>query len=452
MRERTPTVTDETLVMRLAERAHGLAFDDLPRRAVEQAKDHLVHNLGLALRGHRRDHGRQAVRVARSLSGDRGACSIIGSGARVTPLDAAFANCTLMRTDGLDDVLFPAGIHAGLVTMPVALALGEDGARPGRDVLAAILAGYEVMGALATGEFAWNAETPRRPTAVFGTFGAATVAARLLDLDVEQTAHALGYAANTAMGLAEGEPVTHWYSLLARSGLLGAVLAREGGVAASTVLEGRYGFFRTLLSREPPADPELLGLGRGRLAIEDATVKRYPGTAANIVPIQLAVGLTERHGLTPADVSGIEISLPVERLNFFQGHAPGPFRSRAEATSSVVFWVASVLTKGHLDVRQADRFDDPEVGRLAELTGVTFVAGRPLRYAEVAVTTTDGRRLSAEGDSHVLPSSEWLPWLEENAADLLSVGQLEQVAALVADLDALDDVADLLRALRPADR
>jgi 2-methylcitrate dehydratase PrpD len=441
-------VTAEALVVRLAERAQGLAFDDLPPYVVGQAKDHLVHNLGLALRGHRRDHGRQAVRVARSLSGDRGTCSIIGSDARATPLDAAFANCTLMRTDGLDDVLFPAGVHAGLVTMPVALALGEDGARSGQEVLAAIVAGYEVMGALATGGFAWDADVPRRPTAVFGTFGAATVAARLLDLDVEQTAHALGYAANTAMGLAEGEPVTHWYGLLARSGLLGAVLAREGGVAASTVLEGHYGFFRTLLGRQAPGDEELLALGRGRFAIEDATVKRYPGTAANIVPIQLAVELTERHGLTPADVSSIEISLPVERLNFAQGHAPGPFRSRAQATSSAVFWVASVVAKGHLDVGQADRFDDPEVAMLAEVTGVTFVADRPLRYAEVAVTTTDGRRLSAEGDRHVLPRTEWLGWLEGNAADLLSVGQLERVVALVADLEALDDVSELLRCLR----
>jgi hypothetical protein len=78
---------------------------------------------------------------------------------------------------------------------------------------------------------------------------------------------------------------------------------------------------------------------------------------------------------TPADVSGIEISLPVERLNFFQGHAPGPFRSH----------------------------------------------------------------------------SEWLPRLQRNAGDLLPVGQLERIAALVAELDALDDVSDLLRDLQPAD-
>jgi hypothetical protein len=47
--------------------------------------------------------------------------------------------------------------------------------------------------------------------------------------------------------------------------------------------------------------------------------------------------------------------------------------------------------------------------------------------------------------------SEWLPWLQRNAGDLLPVGQLERVAALVTDLDALDDVSDLLRDLQPAD-
>ena len=37
---------------------------------------------------------------------------------RAMPIDAAFANCTQMRSYGLDDVVFPAGIHAGLVTIP----------------------------------------------------------------------------------------------------------------------------------------------------------------------------------------------------------------------------------------------------------------------------------------------------------------------------------------------
>jgi 2-methylcitrate dehydratase PrpD len=439
--------TTDTLVRRLAARVHGLGFGDLPPRVVDQAKDHLVHNLGLALHGHGHDHGRQAVRVARMASGGRGGCTIVGTDVQAVPLDASFANCTLMRDDGRDDVLFPAGIHAGLLTMPVALALGEEGGAPGRDVLTAIVAGYEVMGALAGADFAWSAETPRRPTAAYGTFGAATVAARLLGLDVEQTGHALGYAANLATGLAEGEPVTHWYGLLCRSGLMGALLAREGGVASPTVLEGRYGFFRTFFGQVPAPD-EAMPTFEGRFAIEDATVKRYGGTAANIVPNELAVDLTRRHQLTPADVTAIEIELPEERRNFEQGHAPGPFPTRASALSSVVFWVAGIVVDGHHDVDRVDRFDDPEVGRLAERITVTFVAGRPLRYARVKVTTTGGQVLAAEGDSHVFPRSEWLPWLQHNADGLLPDDRLESVAALVGDLESVDDVSELLRQLQ----
>lgn len=451
-----------TMLAQLAKHAHELRYDDLPARVVEKTKDHLVHNLGLALRGQGQPHGQQAVRMARALSAptlfaqpsdddrdDDARCTVIGTVLRVAPLDAAFANTTLMRADGMDDVLFPGGIHAGLVTMPAALALGEDGHLSGRDVMAAIVAGYDVMGIMSNGEFAWAAGAPRRPTAAFGVFGAATVAARLLGLDREETAHALGYAAHTAMGLAEGEPITHWYSLLTRSGLMSALAAREGGVAAPTVLEGPFGFFRTFFGEVPPTVPEALTSLGEHFAIEDATIKRYPGTAANIVPIELALQITERHQLTPANVTRIELKLPVERRNFLQGHAPGPFCSRASAVSSVVFQVASVVVDGRHDADNGQRYDDPDIQAVSERIDVTLVPGRPLRYAEVIVTTSDGRKLAAEGDDHAFPRAEWQPWLTANGADLLPSAQLQRIAALVADLESLDDVSHLLAQLRP---
>lgn len=302
-----------TLSGRIAEHIHGLRFEDLPASVVEQTKHHLLHHLRLALTAWVTPDGQQAVRVARLLSPAGGVCTVIGAGLRVAPVDAVLANATLMRAGGLDDVLFPVGVHAGLVTMPVGLAVAEELGLSGRDLITAVVAGYDVLGKLGRPVWAWSADTPRRPTiafGAFGAFGAVTVAARLLGLDGAATAHAIGYAAHSAMGLAEGALVTHYYGLVARNGLLGALLAREGGTAASTAMEGRFGFFSTFFGQLPDGlDAELDTFGR-TFEIENATLKRYPGTALNIVPIELMLGLVRTHGLTAADVSSVELELP----------------------------------------------------------------------------------------------------------------------------------------------
>lgn len=436
-----------TLNRRIAGYIHDLRYEDIPPGVIEQAKHHLVHHLGLALSGRRTAEGEQAVRMARLLNPHGGDCVVIGSDLRAGALDAAFANTSLMRAEGLDDVLFPVGVHAGLVTIPVALALAEAGALTGRQLLTAVVAGYDVIGKLGAGTWAWSANTPRRPTMAFGPFGAATVAAKLLELDVPRAAQALAYAAHCAMGLAEGALVTHYYALVARNGMLGAMLAREGGQSAPTVLEGRFGFYRTFFGGMPPGLPQALDSLGTVFEIENATTKRYPGTALNIVPIELMIELVREHRLTPDQVSQIELTLPVERANFAEGHATGPFPDRAAATSSAVFQVAIALLDGGLDLARYDQLDNPAIREIVSRISVALVPDRPIRYAQLQITTTDGRRLARERASHNFSGTDWLPWLIQRAAGTMGDDLLARVTELVDGLEDVKDVAELMRCL-----
>lgn len=435
------------LSLRLAEYVHDLRYEQIAPSAIERAKHHLVHHLGLAIGSGSTEAGRQAVRVARMLSGADDTCTIIGAGLRASPIDAAFANTTLMRADGLDDVLFPVGVHAGLMTLPTALAVGEQFRLPGRLLLTAIVAGYDLIGKLGGPVWSWSAATPRRPTIAFGPFGAVAVAAKLLGLDVAQTAHAIGYGAHSAMGLAEGDLVTHYYGLVVRNGLLGTLLAREGGQAAPTVLEGRFGFFRTFFGEIPAGLEESLDTLGKTFEIENATVKRYPGTALNIVPIELMIELTRANRLTPADVSQIEIALPAERTNFAEGHSTGPFRSRANASSSVAFQVAMVLLDGGVNLARYDDFDGEQIRGVLDRVAVELVPDRPIRYAKLRITTTDGRQLIAERHDHTFPRSEWLPWLTERGSGSVAEDRLRRIVDFVSRLEEVDDVAELMRCL-----
>lgn len=438
-----------TASQQLAEYVCRLDFADIPRAAIDQAKDHLVHHLGLAFSGYFREEARQAVRIAHRLSGSAGDTTIIGERAKARALDSAFANCTMMRALGLDDVLFPAGVHAGLVTLPVALAIGEQEKRSGREVLTAIVLGYDLIGKLGNLVWAWSAPAPRRPTIPFGPFGSVAVAARLLGLTPEQASHAIGYAAHSAMGLAEGALTTHYYSLVARNGILGALLAQAGGQTAPTVLEGRFGFFRTFFG-DVPADLQVAidSLGH-EFEIMNAVTKRYPGTALNIVPIQLLLEMVGAYGLTADNVAEIKVYLPRERENFAEGHAGGPFTSRTIATSSLPFALAVILLDGALNPQRYEQFDDPRILAITRKVQVCLESGRTIRYARLEITTNDRRRYWREADSYRFPRQEWSDWLRQDGRRLLPEAKLTRLARLVAELEAVEDVSALTACLTP---
>src|SRR5205823_1024646 len=120
----------------------------------------------------------------------------------------------------------------------------------------------------------------------FGPFGGAVASGLLLGLDPGRLAHAIRYAAQSAMGLAEGDVWMHYYSIVARNGMFAALLAQAGGRVSATVLEGRFGFFDTFFGGVPPA-VEALRLEGAPDEILGTTTKRYPGTGLNIVGIEL---------------------------------------------------------------------------------------------------------------------------------------------------------------------
>ena len=438
-----PTQTE-----RLAAHVVGLRYEAIPRPAVDKMKEHIVHHLGLALRGLSTREGRQAVRIAESF-GHEGSATIIGRRNRTAPMEAAFANTTLMRSDFLDDVLFPAGVHAALVTLPPVLAVAEDRRRSGKELLTALIAAYDVIGKLGNPAGMASARAPRRPTIPFGPFGGAAAVARLLGLSEHRTAHALGYAAHSGMGLSEGDFVTHYYSLVARNGLMAAVAADHGGQAALAVMEGRFGFWNTFFTGVPASlDDSLDTLGTD-FEIMNATTKRYPGTGLNIVPIELTTRLVRDHALAAANTRSVTLFLPVEREHFVTGHMHPPFRSKAAARSSSVLAIATILATGRLDPDLVSDYTRPDLIELCSRISVVLEKGHPIRYARVEVDTSDGRRLVAEGHDHAFDPADWLDWLSIGGTDVLGSDAVAGLVDAIDRLDDIDDLSNLTALLRP---
>lgn len=433
---------------RLADYICAVRFEDLDPAAIDRAKEHLIYHVGLAFSGALTEHGRQAVQIARALSEGRGQTTIIGQSFKTPPLEAAFANSTFMRALGFDDVLFPSATHAGLLTYPVALALGEQQHRSGKELLTSIVTGYEVLGKMVTEQTEDRAL--RRPSMPFGPFGAVTVAARLLQLNPEQTANAIGYAADSAMGLKEGneQQPTHVYGWISRNAITAAILARAGGETAPTTLEGEYGFYATLVGATPNADAVIARLGKDPEILR-ATQKRYPGTAMNIVPIQFVLELTEQHRLSAANVARVEIELPDDRRTFEDSVSTGPFPTPTQAASSVAFQTAIILLDGRIDFARYEQLANPEILTVIRKISITLAPRANSRYARVRITKVDGRTLEREGQDYVFPPIDAAAWLSRDGEKFVPRANLERFAALASELEKVADVGELMACLVP---
>jgi 2-methylcitrate dehydratase PrpD len=434
-----------TIAQRLARWATGLRYEDLPDAVVRKTAELVGYELALALRGHGTELADQACALARTLSPGGGPCTVIGTDIRAQPLDAAFANCSLMRAWEIDDVLFPVGVHAGLVVQPPALALAERDGRSGKDLIVAVVAGYCAIAKLATGTFAWGARQPRRPTIPYGPFGGAVACGLLLGLDAERLTSAIGYAAHSAMGLSADAVWQHYYGLVARNGLTAALLAQAGGRTEAEVLEAKFGFYDTFFGVTPdgvmdatgPAGAEILG----------TTTKRYPGTGLNIVSVELAREMVVRDGLTAGDVARIEITYPTERRNFDGDGLFGPYADW-RACSAAPFQMAMVIVdRGVTDWARYHQPDSAEILAIVRKMTVRYADGLPERYARIEVTTVDGRRLIREGTSYEFPPVDVREQILAAGERLLPRTKLHEAAEMAAALPDLRDVGLLMRSL-----
>ena len=439
------------LAARLADYYTLQTYANLPKDVAAKGAYQIAYMLMLALRGHRNtEEAGQAIGLARRLSIHGGDATIVGASTRVQPIDAAFANTTLMRALEIDDVMFPIGVHTGLVTTSPALAVAETRRRSGAELIAAVVAGYSIIGKLGNDTVAWAAAQPRRPTIPFGAFGGALACGLLLRLDPQRLAHAIRYAAQFAMGLAEGSVWMHYYSVVARNGLFAALLAEAGGRVSDTVLEGQYGFFDSFFGGTPESVTALPLDGEPPSEILGTTTKHYPGTGLNIVGIEITREIVRQQRLRPEDIARIDLVLAKERENFAGGHSLGPYESW-RACSSLPFQMAMVIVDGG-ETRHERYFEpeDPDILGVVAKIDLAFEKGHPdERYTRIAVHTTDGRTFEREGDAWEFPPRDLAAELVAAGQGLVPERKLVRATELLARLDEVSDVSEVMECFAP---
>src|SRR3972149_3219544 len=233
-----------------------------------------------------------------------------GRAAGAGPARAAVANGTAAHALDFDDTNFAMMGHPSAPVLSAALAAGELALADGRALVHAFLLGFEVETAMAEVMNPPHYEKGFHATGTLGTMGAAAAAARLLGLDAEQTRTALAIAASQASGLTENfgtmtKPFHAGHA--ARSGVLSALLAREGFTASAQAIEGPQGYF-AVLGAGKREEQALESLGAPWKILETGVaVKPYPSCACPHSIIDSALELRRTHNITPEQVAEVTV-------------------------------------------------------------------------------------------------------------------------------------------------
>jgi len=346
-----------TVTATLSEYSANIRLDALPATVVERARFLLLDLVGNIVRArHDAESTPALLAAARALGFAAGNSGVFGDTARYTPAGAAFVNGTLAHSLDFDDTHAAGSLHPGAPVIPAALAAGEMQGASGADVLAAIVAGYEVTCrvalALPAGE---HYNRGFHPTATCGAFGAAAAAGRVFGLSGEEVASALGIALSQAAGslqfLANGAWTKRFQvGWAAMSGLAAATLAREGFKGAAEALEGKHGFMRAY-APNPTPERALQGLGT-EFELMRTAVKPYPSCRYGHAGIDAALALRAELGLRAEEVESVTyglsnagmllVGLPAAKKanpqNVVDGQFSGPFVLSSALATGAMGW------------------------------------------------------------------------------------------------------------------
>ncbi|GAB3057464.1 MmgE/PrpD family protein [Salinicoccus sesuvii] len=232
----------------LASYIRSVSYEQLPDDVVEFTKLCILDYFSSAIAGSDTLPIAKIEEIVEELGGAKQATLITGGKSSVT--NAALLNGASSHIVEQDDIHKGSIIHAATVVIPAALAIAERDNLSGKDLITAVVIGYEVCYRIG------EAVTPSHyyywhNTATCGTFGAAAAVAKLLNLSEEQIVHTLGSAGTQAAGLWEfiedGAMSKQLHpGKAAMNGVIAGLLSQKGFTAATRILEGDRGFFEAM--------------------------------------------------------------------------------------------------------------------------------------------------------------------------------------------------------------
>lgn len=391
--------TGESISWQFAYFVQETCFKDLPESIASYTKERILDTIGACIAGSYGWEHNQALIDSLGCFGV-GQGTIVGKKKKAPTAVAAMINSAFAQSVELDDGHKNAGVHAGAVVIPAALAVAEQQGSTGREFLTAVVIGYEIVYRLARYMNPAAIEKGFHPTTTCGTIGAAAAAAKLLKLNTESTVAALGLAGLQAAGLMEAtlsaqssKPAMVGHGAMA--GVAAAYQAQCGLPGPIHVFEGKSGLLQAMSANVELKGMFLAELGV-RLEIVDTYVKLYPTLRHTQPAIEGILSLREECSFLPVDIQKIIVGTFPIAVNL-TGAIYEP-ENIVSARFSMPFAIAVALKEGTegLTRLEQDLLTRPDLLALARLVEVRVDEDicrefPQKRGAKVQVHLKDGR-------------------------------------------------------------
>lgn len=444
--------TGETVSQAWGHAVAEAQYSDLAPEVIERAKWCLLDSLAVMAYGARQRE--VDVYLGRAIDcGGVQEARIMPTGHALPVQEAAACNAFLIHAKEIDDNDFRGGYRPSCVAVAPALAVADWQRSTGRDLLLATSIAYSLTGRLA--KMAPNIQAYGfMPSAIFGAVGGAAASARLMKLDADQTASAIGLAAGAGGGLfqyyfdqtedkklhvARTSRTSVEMAIQASRGFLGPHRAIEGVSGLNAYLQGGPTRFSAAPLVDSVTDWE------GPLHI----TPKFFAVSASIGPFLDALDPVWRaSGATAADIDHFRIvrewapdSLAGQKILSFQRPA-----TITGAQLDMAFSIALYLVTGDAG---PDSFTE---ARLADPAILALADRAELRQVDVAapfsleVFLKDGRMISAPfdyprgaGPAQPLMREARLAKLERLTRGMLTDPERRQLFEAVMSLDQVTD-------------
>jgi 2-methylcitrate dehydratase PrpD len=370
-----------------------------PSRGWSDAVDHEAHRtfmnwLGCAV-GAAHHEAAEAALAAVQVLEPAPQATLAGRQERVDIASAALINGISSHTFDFDDTHLKTIIHPAGPVASALLALAEKTGATGRQLIDALVLGIDVACRVGNCIYPDHYDRGWHITGTTGMLGSAAACARLLGLDTDKTAMALGIAASQPVGLREqfGTMTKPFHpGGAARAGLMAALMAQQGFTASPRAIEAPRGFAQVV---SPKCDwTEISGELGQRFEISFNTYKPFACGIVIHPSIDACAQLRER-GVKAEDIERLELRVhslvleltgkkePVDGLqakfSVYHGCAAGLIFGRAgegEYADDIVNRPDMVALRRKIVATVDDRIDEAAVEVNAVLTNGQNIALR----------------------------------------------------------------------------
>ncbi|MBI3451211.1 MAG: MmgE/PrpD family protein [Acidobacteria bacterium] len=355
----------DMLSRQLARFAVRLSYEDLPPRAIDEAKRFLLDSMGCALGGVR-THDARIMREFIEEEGGRAEATLIGTRRKVPATWATLYNALVVRALDYNDIYWKADPSHPSDILPAAISMAERVGAGGRDVILGIVIGHELEMRFCEAAEPGIRERGWHHASLTG-FVSPVVAGKILGLTEDQMVHAIGISGSHTLTLGAVtagkltmmkntvDPIATW------QGVIAALWAQKGFHGPEHVIDGKEGLFHCL---GKAWRPEMLTAGLGEsFKIQDCSMKFFPTEALTHTPLSAALELRSKHGIDPGSIESITVRTVRRAVDILCD--PSKYRptSRETADHSLPYCIGVALMDGKVTPDSFDekRFTDPKL-------------------------------------------------------------------------------------------